>query len=268
MGFTGADTVHTGPAWIAYGPEADANADRMARAIAAAEASLGHPLPDAETAVAKAMEMPPGKPVILADVEDNAGGGGSSDTTGLLRALVRHGATGALLGLIHDPDAAAAAHAAGTGVEIGLAVGGRSGCAGDAPYQGRFRIAALSNGEIRYEGEMYGGGIGQIGPSAALTLLDTPAGVTIVICSIRNQCLDRAHFRHLGLDPESARIIGVKSTAHFRADFEPMAEDVIPLAVPGALGSRLVDISYQNLTEGLRLGPQAPSFSRKTQKSG
>ena len=264
MGFTGADTVHTGPAWIAYGPDAETQVGTMAEAIASAEGDLARPLPDADTAVAQAMSIAAGKPVILADVEDNAGGGGSSDTTGLLRALVRQSTTGVLLGLVHDPAAAMAAHAAGPGAEISLAVGGRSGCTGDAPFEGRFRVAAVSGGEIHYEGAMYGGGVGQIGPSAALRVLETSADVTIVICSIRNQCLDRAHFRHLGLAPEQARIIAVKSTAHFRADFEPIAASVIPLRVPGALASHLVDIPYQNLATGMRLGPRGLPFSRKT----
>ena len=37
------------------------------------------------------------KPVVLADAQDNAGGGANSDTTGLLRALIEARAEGAVL---------------------------------------------------------------------------------------------------------------------------------------------------------------------------
>ena len=63
--------------------------------------------------------------VVLADVQDNSGAGGTSDTTGLLRALVEGNAEGAVLGHLTDPAAAKAAHAAGVGAEIELSLGGK-----------------------------------------------------------------------------------------------------------------------------------------------
>ena len=54
-----------------------------------------------------------------------------------------------------------------------------------------------------------------------------------VVTSIRNQCLDLAQFTMFGLDPAGARIVCVKSTAHFRADFAPIAGRIIPVAAPG-----------------------------------
>lgn len=267
MGFTSGDTPHTGPAWVSYGAAAEASSDTIARAFARAEPLLDQPLLSATAAVQMAMALPPGRPVVLADVEDNAGGGGSSDTMGLFHALVTEAAQGALLGVIHDPTAAEKAHHAGVGTQIELALGGRSGCSGDAPHTGRFEVMALSGGEVIYEGAMYGGGVGQIGPSAALKPLDTNADITVVISSTRNQCLDRAYFRHLGLEPETARIIGVKSTVHFRADFEPIAQAVIPLAVPGALGSDLEAVPFAQLRDGLRLRPGGSiTFIEKVKK--
>ena len=59
----------------------------------------------------------PGKPIVIADTQDNPGGGGDGDTTGMLRALVAAKAD-AVLGLMIDADAAAAAHKAGIGSAI------------------------------------------------------------------------------------------------------------------------------------------------------
>jgi len=52
----------------------------------------------------------------------------------------------------------------------------------------------------------------------------------------------------------------VKSTCHFRADFEPIAERVLVAIAPGA---HLVDAKrypYRHLREGVRLEPLGPSF--------
>lgn len=263
LGFTSGDTVHTGPACVAFGATqaaADAAADKMIGALGAAEPDLDVPLIDAKTAVAQAMAMPQGKPIVLADVEDNPGGGGSSDTTGLLKALIAREADGAILGLIHDPSAAAAAHRAGIGSEIELALGGRSGCLNDSPLVGRFRVEAISDGQIAYEGEMYGGGTAEIGRSAALGVLGTRGAIRVVVSSVRNQCLDRAFFRHFGLAPEAARLICVKSTVHYRADFDPISQASVPVANPGALASDLTSIRYQNLRKMVRLGPMGPRY--------
>jgi microcystin degradation protein MlrC len=263
VGFTGGDTVHTGPALLAYGTDqaqVNATADGLLEAVRTAERAFVHPLVDARAAVRAAMAMAPGKPVIIADVQDNPGGGGSSDTTGLLRALVEETAQGALLGVLHDPDAALAAHQAGLGARMSLALGGRSGIAGDAPFESRFEVCALSAGEVRYEGEMYGGGVAQIGPCALLRPCETAADVRIVVSSVRNQCLDRAYFRHIGLTPEDARILVVKSTVHFRADFAPIAQAVLTARAPGALGCALAEIPYRNIRAGMRLGPGGPEY--------
>ncbi len=97
---------------------------------------------------------------------------------------------------------------------------------------------------------MYGGGVCTLGPSTALHLDDT--NIDIVVTSIRNQCLDQAHFRHFGLEPQTANIICVKSTAHFRADFEPIAHQVLTVAVPGLYPCQFSPGQYRNVRHGLK----------------
>lgn len=264
-GFTGGDTRHTGPSILAYA-ETQIAADQavaivLDAMITAEPDFIGLPLPP-DDAVRQAMAMPLVTPVVIADVEDNPGGGGSSDTTGLLRALVAGGAQGALLGVMHDAAAADAAHLAGLGQTIQVSLGGRSGCDGDTPFMGRFRIEALSGGRVIYEGAMYGGGEAQIGPSARLKVLETGADVEVIVSSVRNQCLDRGYFRALGATPENARIVAVKSTVHFREAFGPMAQAIIATRVPGALSSDLTKAPYKHLRDGLRLGPNGPPIHR------
>ena len=45
---------------------------------------------------------------------------------------------------------------------------------------------------------------------------------SIVVASKRMQAYDLEIFRHLGFEPTAQKILVVKSTCHFRADFEPI----------------------------------------------
>lgn len=258
LGFTAADIADAGPAVVTHASSQD-QAEQMADAalaeMLAAEPRFDCVLLSPGSAVARALAAPPGRPVVIADVQDNPGAGGTSDTTGLLRALIDQRATGVILGLMHDPDIAEAAHRSGIGETISGAMGGRSGLPGDQPYEGLFRVEALSAGHCRYTGEMYGGGTAMLGPSAVLSVIEGSCDIRVVVTSIRIQCLDRALFTHFGLRPEAARIVCVKSTAHFRADFEPLAQDILLVEAPGAFPCVLADVSYKRLRPGVRLGP-------------
>ena len=111
---------------------------------------------------------PRSKPIIIADTQDNPGAGGDSDTTGMLRALVRNNATRAATGVIYDPQSAKAAHQAGVGATVTLTLGGKSGIPGDAPYQETFVVEKLSDGKFVAPGPYYGGRDMDMGPSACL----------------------------------------------------------------------------------------------------
>ena len=188
-------------------------------------------------------------------MQDNAGAGASSDTTGLLKALCAGGADQALLGVLCDPETAALAHAAGEGQVIEAELGGKSGLRGDSPFSARFRVEGLSDGRIAYTGEMYGGGLAEIGPSCLLSLADADGQISVVVSSERTQCLDRAFFTHFGVEPLDMRIVCVKSTLHFRADFETGSSAVWNVAAPGWFPCALETVDFQNLRPGVRKVP-------------
>jgi microcystin degradation protein MlrC len=122
MGFPAADTPVCAPSVMAYADSqagADAAADRLAAAFAASEPRFAGRLWTAGDAVARAIAgAGEGRTTILADTQDNPGGGGTADTTGLLAELVRRRATSAVLALLADGEAAALAVAAGEGATL------------------------------------------------------------------------------------------------------------------------------------------------------
>jgi microcystin degradation protein MlrC len=242
--------------------EADNVADALLQSFMDAEDIFDDGLQSPESAVAEAMAHTGPKPVVIADAQDNSGAGASSDTTGLLNALVRGNAQGAVLALLDDAEVAAKSHELGVGAEFTASLGGKSGQDDQYSFEGRFRIEALSNGEFPFTGAMFGGFTASLGPMAVLRVLDTPADIRVVIGSVRCQCLDQAIFKHIGIDPAEQRIVVVKSSVHFRADFEPIAGRVLVAEAPGAHPCRLDNITYHNLRPGVRLGPGGRSHER------
>ncbi|MFN4088764.1 MAG: M81 family metallopeptidase [Alphaproteobacteria bacterium] len=263
-GFPPADIHHCGPAVFAYATgqqAADAAADALAGAIAAREADFAGRCwqPDEAVAEAVALAAAAARPVVLADTQDNPGGGGDGDTTGVLAALVRARAEVAVLGLLVDPTVAEQAHAAGEGATITADLGGKSGIPGDAPLSGRYRVERLSDGRFTGTGPFYGGSRMDLGPMALLRVEDAP-GVRVVLCCRKVQAADQAMFRHVGIEPAEQKILALKSSVHFRADFEPIAEDILVVLAPGPVVALPADLSYRNLRRGVRLGPLGRAF--------
>src|SRR5207249_11155348 len=117
-GFPPADIAQCGPALVVYGHDkeaAEAAADRLAGFIREQEPAFAGRLYTPDEAVTEAMRLARSatKSIVLADIQDNPGAGGTSDTVGLLRALIEHRAQGAVIGMIVDPEAAEAVTVAG-----------------------------------------------------------------------------------------------------------------------------------------------------------
>jgi microcystin degradation protein MlrC len=260
-GFPPSDLYWCGPAVIAHAwsqQAADAAADALAREIALAEPQFAVPMLSPEDGVREAMRIAQGasKPVVLCDTQDNPGCGATADTTGVLETLARLGAEGAVVGYLCDAEAAAAAHAAGEGHDITLGLGGRSGPPGVTPFQATFRVARLGSGKLRTSGKVSGGRDVDLGPMALLQV----GGVGVAVTSKRMQALDQAPFRHLGVEPAQQKILSLKSTCHFRAEFEPIAAKVIVVIAPGGYLADPAHYPYRRLRPGVRLRPLGPHF--------
>jgi microcystin degradation protein MlrC len=261
-GFPAADFAHCGPSVFAYGrtqADADAAADDIAALIEGHEDDFDGRIYTPDEGVRHAMELAKtaSKPIVIADTQDNPGAGGDSDTTGMLRALVRNNAAKAAIGVIYDPQAAKIAHAAGVGATITIAVGGKSGIPGDAPYQESFTVEQLSDGRFLAPGPYYGGREMDMGPSAALRI----GGVRVVISSHKAQLADQSMYRYVGIEPTAQAILVNKSSVHFRADFEPIAEKLLICAAPGAMPADTAALPWTRLRPGIRIKPNGPIFA-------
>jgi microcystin degradation protein MlrC len=262
-GFPAADFPDCGPSVVAYGAtqaDADRAADEIAALVEASEDAFKGRVLSPDDGVREALEIAQGatRPVVIADTQDNPGAGGDSDTMGMAHALVRAGAERAAIGLIVDPAAAAAAHEAGLGKTVRLALGAKSGIPGDAPLEAEFAVEALSDGEFVAPGPFYGGARMKLGPCACLRI----GGVRIVVASRKAQMADRAMYRQVGIEPEEQAILVNKSSVHFRADFEPIAETILVCAAPGPMPVDPASLPWRRLRHGIRLSPNGPVFGQ------
>lgn len=254
FGFPYADFPGCGMAIASYADtpgQAAAVADDLARFIAAKEPEFALGVVTAAEGVKRAIGSRGAKgPVVLADTQDNPGGGGHGDTTGLLGELVRQGAQGAVMGLINDAESAAACHAAGEGAEVNLSLGGKSD---GAPLPVRGVVEKLTDGRFVCTGPMGAGNPADLGPTALVRVAE---GVRVIVTSRKMQALDQALFRHVGVEPAEQKILALKSSVHFRADFQPLAEAVIVATAPGPVAADPSVFPFRRLRPGLRLKPR------------
>ena len=221
---------------------ADTLADELAETAWTHRREFLHTALPIEAAVARAMAAD-GRPIVLADIADNTGGGAAGDTTGILRELLRVGATDTTVACIWDAAAAAACAAAGVGATVTVEVGGKVDPSHGPPLALTGRVGAVSDGRFVHRGPMFRGLAGRLGPTAVLEV----GGVKVILITYRWQTLDPEMIRFVGIDPARERILVVKSSIHYRAAFEPIAHEVIEVDAPGLSSSNLSRFTFTNV---------------------
>jgi microcystin degradation protein MlrC len=171
-----------------------------------------------------------GGPVVIADYADNPGGGAYGDATNLLAALIEGRCENAVFGCLRDPGAVEAMHRAGAGAALTLDLGGKTEpTLGGGPLKLSGRVVSVSDGTFRYEGPMYTGGQGRMGPSAVFRV----GGTEIVLTTYNLQVLDQQMYKSQGIDPREKSVVAVKSMHHFRGAFAPIAKLILTVDCGG-----------------------------------
>ncbi|MBV8031599.1 MAG: M81 family metallopeptidase [Betaproteobacteria bacterium] len=261
-GFPMADFAECGMSVFGYSfdeKEAGEAVERLRRLVADAEKDFVLELHSPADAVRLSRERgAPGRPIVMADTQDNPGAGGNGDTTGLLKELISQNAKEAVLGLLIDGDSAKRAHEAGQGRTLVFRLGGKSNIENDSPLEGEFTIERLGDGQFTCTGPMFKGFRMKLGPMALLRSKNAP-GVRVALASRKCQAADQEMFRHLGVEPRQERMIALKSSVHFRADFQPIAKEVLVVKSPGPALADPAEFKWTKLRKGVRLRPLGPA---------
>jgi microcystin degradation protein MlrC len=233
-GFPWSDIREMGSKIIAVTDGDKAKAERLARELGreffAMREATQPPYVSLDAAMARVSSHNLPKPMVLADVSDNAGGGAASDSTFILKALLDRKVKDAAIGMFWDPGAVKLAFEVGEGAELDIRLGGKLGPQSGPPVDARARVLKLGRDvTIEFGGERKS--VGSSGDAAALQI----DGVTAIVNTKRTQCLSRDCFTKLGVDPSAKKVVVVKSMQHFHAAYAPIASEVVYVAAPGAL---------------------------------
>ncbi len=226
-GFPYADVPGNGTKMLVITDDRPAEGAELARELGSRWIALRgrtHPeMLSVTEAVARLRDIP-GRPVVVADVADNPGGGFPGDNTEVLRGLLDLGVQDAAFAILWDPIAVSIARAAGPGARLTMRVGGKMGVLSGQPLDLDVTVTAVT--DDLYQRHW---GVGSsLGPAAALRA----GGVDVVIVSRRHQVFSPDVFRGVGIDPLARKLLVVKSTNHFRAEFEKMAAAILYVAPP------------------------------------
>lgn len=264
MAFPAADFAECAPMIWSVGESASTVVEELA-SLAGEPAQWRLEILCADDAVQEAMAraVESNAPVVIADTQDNPGAGGTASTTGMLHALLNaragerfpHRVT---LGVMYDARFAAAAVQAGVGATFRASLGHATELwdgPTDPPVTAEFTVRAVSDGRVTFKGPKMTGFVAGLGPSACVET----GGVLVVVASGKIGAQDRELFRFVGVHPEQMKIIVVKSSNHFRADFVPLVEneqtDVVIAKARGAAAADPGDLPWRKLPDSIRRRP-------------
>jgi microcystin degradation protein MlrC len=249
-GFPFADVPFTGVATIVVTDNDPALAQRYANELASicwerrADFDI-HPTPVA-AAVREALAGEPGSVYVLADISDSGASGTAGDGTTVLRELLRQEARSAAVAQIMDADAVRACEAAGVGATVTLSVGGKHDRLHGDPVEVTGLVRLIHEGSLMMTGPLGGGTIAGRGKTVVLEI-GGRGGIELQLTELRGHPSDLSFFRAFGIEPTERRIIVLKSAAHFRAAYEPIATRVIEVEAPGISSPNLHSFAYERL---------------------
>lgn len=202
------------------------------------------PLTDAiEIALSAARGERP--PTLFADVADNPGGGAPATSTHVLHALLEAGVTGVVMGVQCDRAVVDAAWAAGVGGRFAAVFNAGSSRPLAPELTVEATVLAVQDGELVPTRGVYAGSPRRAGRCVALDL----DGIQVAVSAHPVQCADDDTLRHVGLRPDLARVVVVKSRGHFRAGFDHLfaAERIVEVGAPGVAPVDLDTVEWRHL---------------------
>ncbi|QIG49338.1 M81 family metallopeptidase [Nordella sp. HKS 07] len=187
---------------------------------------------------------------LVSDAGDAPTGGSAADSAAVLRALIAAGADRAArlsYLTICDPGAVAAASAQGAGAEVTTPVGHYFSKQDGAPVTITGRVLSLSDGIYK----MTDGGPNGLELSMGLTAVIAIGSIRLLARSQPSMEWDKAMYVSQGLPLEDAALVFVKSPAHFRQSFGPLAARIISANTPGPTAPDMRRIPFTKATRPL-----------------
>ena len=147
--------------------------------------------------------------------------------------------------MIADPETVRQAELIGAGNRGRLRLGGKTDHLHGPTLELDARVRWTGDLTFVNRGPMGTGTTTRLGSSAVIEVGDPP--VEVIVATNRVQALDPELLRAAGIEPESRRVIVLKSSVHFRAAFGPLAAGIIEVDGPGLSSPDLLSFPYRRV---------------------
>jgi microcystin degradation protein MlrC len=251
-GYPWTDTPYAGQCVIAYGPVSNCKPARDAALQIGQyiwDNRAGYrvdllSLPDCVAEILALTEDPGLPPRCYAELADNPGGGGTSNTMYVVEALIAAGAQNVAIGPIFDDQVAASAHQFGVGATLDVTFNANFNDPFAKPLSVRAKVVGLADGVFRARAGPAKGVTVDQGKSAALQI----DGILVVVTSRPLQALALEQFEMVDIDVAKLRAMVVKSRGHYQAAFSEVFDhkDMVPIDTPGWCTPHLQRLPYIN----------------------
>ena len=145
-------------------------------------------------------------------------------------------------GLYWDPIAVRFCEEAGEGATLDLRIGGKVGRA-----SGQTLDLTVTVKKILHDAKQtFGTSTNDLGTAVWLQM---DGDIDIVLNTQRTQVFNPDAFTQLGIDLSQKKMVFVKSSQHFYAGFNPIAEAVLYCATPGAIAPHYGAIPFKVFTQ-------------------
>jgi len=181
------------------------------------------------------------RPMVLADMADNPGGGAPGDSTFFLEALLNHGFTSIAAGIFWDPMTVDFCYEAGEGAQFTIRFGGKCGPASGRPIDAIAIVRALREDVTQIFGQI----TIPLGRGVWISIGGLNQDIDVILTDTRIQTYHPDAFTGFGMKLEGKRIVIVKSSQHFQQGFTPMAQKIVQVATPGTITPNFSAIPYE-----------------------
>ncbi|MDR9431683.1 MAG: M81 family metallopeptidase [Natronomonas sp.] len=175
-------------------------------------------------------------PVVMGDFGSNPGGGGASDGTTILRAMIDQGVENAGYAIMHDPETVDACLEAGVGERTTVTLGGKTDDRHGDPIEDLdVYVKAITDGVFTNTGTSHTGTglVNTMGPTVHIQF-GPKDGVSAIVAGTRYSAFDAEVWRHIGIQPERLDVLCIPSFIAFLGDYEPFSGGVVLSDTPGA----------------------------------
>tara|TARA_B100000902_G_scaffold356743_1_gene370635 strand:+ start:1305 stop:2795 length:1491 start_codon:yes stop_codon:yes gene_type:complete len=196
-----------------------------------------------EEAIESGLKSGPGT-VLLVETADCSGGGAAGDSVATLRALLSNDAVNDALVPVVDPETAKICHDLQIGSNISCMLGHSLDTRWGSPLHIEGKIKILFDGSFVYEGGIWDGVKGDMGPSAVVQT----KGVRILITSHATYDWADEQWKAVGINPRLSRFVVAKNPMNFNNVYAECASQIHILDTPGPTPASVKNLPFKNLT--------------------